>query len=169
VQAFIETFGKAEGAFIAGKLGYKTPQAVYKVIKGKGELGFEHLRKFKKETKRSIDWLLTGEEESSGRESVNPYGLTPEQLLFIRMLAEKVADGRGQKVTQAIVNEVVREIVFDGLDVRASELSLAYRKIGKGELENMLNAVLSVPREDDGGASVDARPDSARRHARARR
>lgn len=60
----MEAFETNDKAVIAEKLGYSSVQAVYKLIKGERELSFEHLVNFKKYTKRSIDWLLTGEEES---------------------------------------------------------------------------------------------------------
>jgi hypothetical protein len=170
VQAFTEAFGRAEGAFIAEKLGYKTPQAVYKVIKGRGELGFEHLRKFKEETKRSIDWLLTGEEGPAGKEVENPYALTPAQLLFIRMLAINKAGDLGKKdVPRGAVNEVVRDVLFAGLDAKARELALAYRTMSARELEDALNILL--PASDEQGAATSKAEDenSLRRDARTRR
>ena len=62
-KRLIEAFGTDDKAFIAEKLGFSSVQAVYKVLNGDRELDFEKLQNFRNYTKRSIDWLLTGQEE----------------------------------------------------------------------------------------------------------
>jgi hypothetical protein len=63
-KRLIEAFGTDDKAVIAEKLGFSSVQAVYKVINGERELDFEKLQNFRNYTKRSIDWLLTGEEQA---------------------------------------------------------------------------------------------------------
>lgn len=62
-KRLMEAFNTDDKNFIAEKLGFQSPQAIYKVIKGERELDFEKLQNFRNYTKCSIDWLLTGEGE----------------------------------------------------------------------------------------------------------
>ena len=65
LSAFRDELNITDKQVIAEKLGYISEQSVYKVIKGKMELNFEALKNFHFYTKRSIDWLLTGEEKKT--------------------------------------------------------------------------------------------------------
>ena len=62
LRAFKETDGTEDKETIAKILGYESKGAIYKFISGRMELKFSALLKFRDYTKRSIDWLLTGEE-----------------------------------------------------------------------------------------------------------
>lgn len=63
LASFAEEISISDKKVIAEKLGFKSEQSVYKVINGNRELSFDALQKFQTYTKRSIDWLLTGEGE----------------------------------------------------------------------------------------------------------
>jgi len=47
---------------ISESLGFKSENAIYKVLSGDRELSFDSLRRFAETTGKSIHWLLTGEE-----------------------------------------------------------------------------------------------------------
>jgi len=76
--AFQESLNLKDKQKIAEILGFQTDKAVYKVASGKGELSFEALIKYRNSTKRSIDWLLTGEGQKDIRD-VDEYSI--EDLL----------------------------------------------------------------------------------------
>jgi hypothetical protein len=76
----VEAFGTNDKAIIAKKLGFSSVQSVYKVIRGERELSFQHLINFRNSTKRTIDWLLTGENVS---ESVTIPSRIRERLAII--------------------------------------------------------------------------------------
>lgn len=60
-KRLVEAFGTDDKRYIAEKLGFSTVGGLYKVLNGERELDFEKLLKFRNHTKRTIDWLLTGE------------------------------------------------------------------------------------------------------------
>lgn len=60
VQAFADR-GITSKKAIGAALGYQSENAIYKVISGERELGFDGLIRFVQATGRSIDWLLTEE------------------------------------------------------------------------------------------------------------
>lgn len=63
LSSFADEMGVSDKKIIAEKLGFQSEQSIYKIIKGERELNFDALQKFQNYTKRSIDWLLTGEGE----------------------------------------------------------------------------------------------------------
>lgn len=67
-KRIIEACETDDKAKLAKILGFKTVQGVYKVLYGESELDFDKLVRFKNYTKRSIDWLLTGEDDFPVRE-----------------------------------------------------------------------------------------------------
>lgn len=92
-----------------------------------------------KSTGVSIHWLLTGEgSREVGGETL--IGSTPArmtldeaQIVFIERLAtfEDVSFG-----------EMVKELIYAGLDMKSRELSVGYRGMNKQQLEDVLDAIL---------------------------
>lgn len=66
-KRLVEAFGTDDKEFIAKILGFKTVGGLYKVLSGERELDFVKLRIFRNHTKRTIDWLLTGELDGSSK------------------------------------------------------------------------------------------------------
>jgi transcriptional regulator with XRE-family HTH domain len=112
-ERLIEAFGTDDKALIAEKLGFSTVQAVYKVISGERQLDFEKLQNFRAYTKRSIDWLLTGEEERQPEHT--------EETSFDEMLKHAIRE---------IVQEEFRNGTFDQLLREKLDEILHQRLIG---------------------------------------
>jgi hypothetical protein len=140
VIAFRERYGTEDRKFIAEKLGYKTDKAIYKVISGERELGFAQLLMFRDSTNRSIDWLLTGEDDVPAKPQINPETFKENHRTFIELLALD----RGISF-----DDVVRELVGVGLDERACELSRSYRNMRPEEVEEVVNAYLANASKDN--------------------
>jgi hypothetical protein len=139
VFAFRERYGTEGKQFIAEKLGYKTAKAVYKVISGERQLGFDHLKKFKESTYRSIDWLLIGEDEAPSKPLIDPKAFKENYRAFIELLA--LDSGKS-------FDDVVRELVVAGLDERARDLSGSYQHMSPKQVEEVVNAYLAnTPKE----------------------
>jgi transcriptional regulator with XRE-family HTH domain len=68
VAAF-ENCGITSKKAISEALGFKSENAVYKVISGERELNFDALIRFAQRTGRSIDWLLKGDLQETGNSS----------------------------------------------------------------------------------------------------
>lgn len=108
----IEAFGTDDKAVIAEKLGFSSVQAVYKVINGERELDFEKLQNFRKYTKRSIDWLLTGIEETPA-ELPQPV----HEDIFTSRIREIVRD----EIREAMAAVPVQELgAVDDFDIEAA-------------------------------------------------
>lgn len=131
VLAYEELYGKVNKDFIADKLGYETGQAVYKVITGERELSFKHLINFKNSTNRSVDWLLTGVEESGPSAVPSDAALTTNEKLFVGRIA------RHEGITFAAA---VRLLVNIGLDEKARELAVSFRELNEDQLTDVLDA-----------------------------
>ena len=139
IEAYKESLGTEDKKIIAKYLGFETDKAVYKVINGERELNFDALIKFRNSTKRSIDWLLTGEgpDITSAVESEQEarIDLDESETIFIQGLAE--VEGKG-------FDEVVRELVIEALRQRSSTLFTDYRQLDPDQLESLLKQLLKV-------------------------
>lgn len=60
LEAF-QAIGVTNKGVISEHLGFKSENAIYKVLSGERELSFDSLRRFAQQTGYSINWLLTGE------------------------------------------------------------------------------------------------------------
>ena len=112
LSSFSEEFGITDKGEIARKLGFKSEQAVYKIIGGARGLRIGALIKFRNSTKRSIDWLLTGEGEK--------YIKLPQQELDQmlpenrRAIASEEFDEREIKRTETQEKEIEEETLVQG-------------------------------------------------------
>jgi hypothetical protein len=91
-----ESRGITSKKAIGEALGFKSENAVYKVISGERELSFDSLRRFVQSTGHSIDWLLFGP-EAENKSAVPGASLAEqpdeEDIEMVRsLIAEGMAD-----------------------------------------------------------------------------
>lgn len=124
VDAFKETLGIENKEDIAKLLGYKNEQSIYKLLNGTGELPFERLLKFRDSTKRSIDWLLTGEGEPGGTLDVlnQPH----------KSIVQRIAEIYGLEV-----GEVINKLVQEALLARVAEAAPRYLNLQDDQREEI--------------------------------
>jgi plasmid maintenance system antidote protein VapI len=106
--AFRDSLGLEDRKKIAEILGFQTDKAVYKVINGERELSFEALVRFRNSTKRSIDWLLTGEGQKDIRE-INEYSIEDLVSHLLTELNELPITERQSKSLK-IIHEITQPI-----------------------------------------------------------
>ncbi len=80
IEAY-ERRGITSKQVISQKLGFKSTNAIYKVLSGDRELSFDALRRFAQDTGVSINFLLTGEEEEKTQPAHPPRRKTKEELV----------------------------------------------------------------------------------------
>lgn len=80
VQAF-EKRGIPSKKAMSEALGFKSENAVYKVISGERELDFDGLIRFAQRTGHSVDWLLTGKQSLEQGEYVVYFGEEEERII----------------------------------------------------------------------------------------
>ena len=97
-------------------------------------------------TNCNLHWLITGEGSNRVIERMeepleNPYNLTESQIIYI----ERIANFEGVRF-----EDVVRELIYSGLDAKSSELARVYRSMPREQLEDVLDAVFSnLPKDNN--------------------
>lgn len=137
-----EAFNGVQDAEIARKLGYRSQSPVNKFMKGiypKAEVLIEISRV----TKRSIDWLLTGQGESD----LDPYRFLEGNA---RAIIQKLADVEG-KPLEEMLNLLVRE----ALAGRGAALFARYPEMEIEDLEEM-RALLTLFEGDLGDSATSS-------------
>ena len=89
---------------IAQILGFKYDKQLYKVLNGDQELKQSQLLEFREFTGFSIDWLLTGVDDSEDFDV--ELIVSPAQKMFVGMLEDVVMEIIGQNVPQIVRNEI---------------------------------------------------------------
>ena len=153
MRAFSEGAETADKKKIAEMLGYKSDKAIYKIINGEQEMGFEHLRRFREVTDHTIDWLLVPDEplEKDGWVNIRmllQYGPwlndieslrrkeneeNNTDLSFEEFLAEMIRRGYSSTFSsERELSRIIREMVLDVIEDR--ELERTFQKAAKESL-----------------------------------
>lgn len=125
-----EAFGGAKNSEIAGRLGI-SDASVSAYMSGGSLPHLENLRKISELTKCSLHWLLTGEGEAN---------LDPLRFLgqSERQIVEKMAADSGKDI-----EEMVRDLVNDGLIKRVTEMLANSRYLSASEIDQ-LHAIVAL-------------------------
>jgi len=133
LQAF-QNVGITSKKEISERLGFKSENAIYKVLSGDRELSFDSLRRFAKATGRSSHWLLTGEEEFKLEPGQIPVYFGEYEQQKIAELAIKSGRSVQAQVRTIVLEELKKlglvatqvesNVIFYGEPVRSVELPL---------------------------------------------
>jgi len=147
-MAGAESLSDAQIASEYGELiGATSDSGVANYLKGGRYPNVENIKRIAQFVGCSLDWLINGDEDPP---RLSPEAFKVPQRLFIQYIA------RDRGVT---FEEVVRELVEEGLDGRARELSLTYKRMSEEELRDVLDAYFANSEPEANGK----RPASKRR------
>lgn len=136
-KRLLEAFGTDDKEFIAKILGFKTVGGLYKVLSGEREMDFVKLKIFRNHTKRTIDWLLTGELDDSSNDLPEINGdiinrlktISKEQSRIIHGDAEVAGADRVEAMTLRLLVEFLLQRALDSVNLADGDLiSKADRK-----------------------------------------
>lgn len=140
-KAGVDRLSDAQIAKIYGEiLGAKSESGVANFLKGGRYPDINAIMAAAQFVDRSIDWLLTGRDETTEMPRISPKSFGANQRLFIEMLAAASSN---------TFEDVVKELVGMGLDAKARDMSLAYRVMSEQELREVLDAFLANAEQDE--------------------